>query len=228
MFVEDKSAEKIFREAGKESPDVTHVRLVKSGDTLPLLCLEIYGSSAYYLRVAADNGLDDFRNLVPGQRLYFAPLDGERCPEWLNDIRGTDHERRHRDDPERRRVDRPGLRAAVDRHPPRSESHSLSASLLLADGDAAEGSVPPQQWAVFPAGEADRDQAALRIGRPRTPPLFKGPVVRHAVEANRQGSVLRVEMKDAAVKLTQARKSMVFRDQTDDRGDAQADRRTQA
>lgn len=76
VFVEDKSAKTIFREAGKQSPDLTHIRVVKSGDTLPLLCKEIYGSSAYYLRVAADNGLDDFRHLIPGQKLYFAPLTG--------------------------------------------------------------------------------------------------------------------------------------------------------
>ena len=57
-------------------------RTVKSGDTLPLLCKEIYGSSAYYLRVAADNELDDFRHLVPGQTLYFKPLSGvEGKPE---------------------------------------------------------------------------------------------------------------------------------------------------
>jgi Contractile injection system tube protein len=73
-FVEDKSAETIFREAGKASPDLTHIRVVKSGDTLPLLCKEIYGSSGHYIRVAADNGLDQFRNLVPGQKLVFAPL----------------------------------------------------------------------------------------------------------------------------------------------------------
>lgn len=80
-FVEDKSAATIFRESAKESPDLTHVRTVRNGDTLPLLCKEIYGSSAYYLRVAADNGLDDFRRLVPGQRLQFTPLKrGERAP----------------------------------------------------------------------------------------------------------------------------------------------------
>jgi Contractile injection system tube protein len=73
-FVKDESAESIFLKEGKNSPDLTHVRVVKSGDTLPLLCKEIYGSSAHYLRVAADNGLDDFRNLVPGQTLHFAPL----------------------------------------------------------------------------------------------------------------------------------------------------------
>ena len=74
-FVEDKTTEKIFREAGKNSPDLTHVRVVKSGDTLPLLCKEVYGSSVHYLRVAAENGLDDFRNLIPGQTLNFPPLE---------------------------------------------------------------------------------------------------------------------------------------------------------
>ena len=75
-FVKDKSAKSILLEAGKNSPDLTHVRIVKSGDTLPLLCKEIYGSSEHYLRVARDNGLDDFRNLTPGLRLAFPPLQG--------------------------------------------------------------------------------------------------------------------------------------------------------
>ena len=73
-FVEDKSAEKLAREAGKNSPDLTHVRIVKDGDTLPLLCQDIYGSPVHYLTVARDNGLDNFRDLQPGQRLVFAPL----------------------------------------------------------------------------------------------------------------------------------------------------------
>lgn len=76
-LVEDKSAKKIFREAGKNSPDLTHARVVKAGDTLPLLCQEIYGSSRHYLRVARDNGLDDFRMLETGQTLLFAPLPAD-------------------------------------------------------------------------------------------------------------------------------------------------------
>jgi nucleoid-associated protein YgaU len=48
--------------------------VVKSGDTLPLLAKEIYGSSEYYLRVAEVNGIDDFRNLTPGQQIIFPPL----------------------------------------------------------------------------------------------------------------------------------------------------------
>jgi len=74
-FVNDESAKKLAAKSNKSSPDLTHLRVVKSGDTLPLLCKEIYGSSRYYLRVAADNGLDDFRNLMPGQKLRFKPLE---------------------------------------------------------------------------------------------------------------------------------------------------------
>jgi Contractile injection system tube protein len=73
-FTEDIPTDTGAKAAGKMSPDLTHLRVVKSGDTLPLLCKEIYGSSRHYLRVAADNGLDDFRNLVPGQKLRFPPL----------------------------------------------------------------------------------------------------------------------------------------------------------
>jgi hypothetical protein len=73
-FTEDIPAETSAKAVPVNSPDLTHVRVVKSGDTLPLLCKEIYGSSRYYLKVAADNGLDDFRNLVPGQKLHFPPL----------------------------------------------------------------------------------------------------------------------------------------------------------
>jgi nucleoid-associated protein YgaU len=58
----------------KSSPDVTHSRIVKSGDTLPLLSKEIYGDASYYLRLAQANNLDDFRNLQPGQEIVFPPL----------------------------------------------------------------------------------------------------------------------------------------------------------
>ncbi len=58
-----------------QSPDLTHYRVVKSDDQLPLMCEEIYGSSQYYLLVAKANGLDDFRNLKPGQEIYFPPIE---------------------------------------------------------------------------------------------------------------------------------------------------------
>jgi len=77
-FVKDKSAKTILLEAGKNSPDLTHVITVKSGDTLPLLCKKIYGSAEHYLNVARDNNLDDFRNLNPGLKLNFPPLENDQ------------------------------------------------------------------------------------------------------------------------------------------------------
>jgi nucleoid-associated protein YgaU len=61
--------------AQDESPDLTHVRLVKAGDTLPGLCDEVYGDALRYVQVAEANGLDDFRRLEAGTRLVFPPLE---------------------------------------------------------------------------------------------------------------------------------------------------------
>ncbi|MEM7587013.1 MAG: hypothetical protein AAF560_26720 [Acidobacteriota bacterium] len=59
----------------KSSPDLTHVRTVRCGDTLPLLTQQIYGSSSHTLGVARLNDLNHFRNLTPGQTLFFPPLE---------------------------------------------------------------------------------------------------------------------------------------------------------
>lgn len=58
-----------------ESPDVTHKRTVQAGDTLPLMTERIYGDSKYYLEVAKINNLINFRQLKPGQELFFPPLE---------------------------------------------------------------------------------------------------------------------------------------------------------
>lgn len=71
------SVEENFRVAleNAQSPDVTHVRTVKAGDTLPLMCFRIYGDSKYYHEVAKANGLTHFRSLRPGDELIFPPLE---------------------------------------------------------------------------------------------------------------------------------------------------------
>jgi len=74
-LISDKEVKKRQVKENKNSPDLTHRRVVKSGDTLPLLTKEIYGSAGHYLRVAQVNKLDDFRNLTPGQELIFPPLE---------------------------------------------------------------------------------------------------------------------------------------------------------
>ncbi len=59
----------------RTSPDLTHVRKVKAGDTLPLMCHRIYGDPKYYLQVAAANGMNNFRKLEPGTDLFFPPIE---------------------------------------------------------------------------------------------------------------------------------------------------------
>lgn len=76
-LISDEDAKKRMAKENKTSPDLTHSRVVKNGDTLPLLSKEVYGSSAHYLWIARANQLDDFRNLTPGARIFFPPLPGE-------------------------------------------------------------------------------------------------------------------------------------------------------
>lgn len=64
-------------EEGKNSPDLTHIREVQQGDTLPLMTYRIYGDPRYYLEVARINGLTEFRKLSPGMQLRFPPLKQE-------------------------------------------------------------------------------------------------------------------------------------------------------
>ncbi len=59
----------------KSSPDLTHVRRVRRGDTLPQLCYRIYGDPRYYIQVAEFNALENFRALRPGSDLIFPPLE---------------------------------------------------------------------------------------------------------------------------------------------------------
>lgn len=62
-------------EENDQSPDLTHVRKVKQGDTLPLMCKAIYGDTKYYIQVAKFNKIVEFRNLKVGQRVVFPPLE---------------------------------------------------------------------------------------------------------------------------------------------------------
>lgn len=71
-FVEE---EKRAAREKKSSPDLTHYRTVKEGDTLPLMTYRIYGDSKYYLEVAKVNNIENFRKLTPGQQIFFPPIE---------------------------------------------------------------------------------------------------------------------------------------------------------
>jgi nucleoid-associated protein YgaU len=70
-FVEDNL--RVARE-NNSSPDLTHVRMVKEGDTLPLMTYRIYGDPKYYLEVAKANKINNFRKLKTGDIIIFPPL----------------------------------------------------------------------------------------------------------------------------------------------------------
>src|SRR5262249_11106450 len=73
-FISSIEDEKRAAKDDKRSPDLTQVRKVKLGDTLPQLCFTIYGDPKFYLDVAAVNGLANFRRLEPGSNLTFPPI----------------------------------------------------------------------------------------------------------------------------------------------------------
>ena len=83
-FTSDQPVLKRLSQENKSSPDLTHARIVKAGDCLPLLANEVYGDARHYLNVARFNGLIHFRNLKPGQTLLFPPLDDAASAEQVS------------------------------------------------------------------------------------------------------------------------------------------------
>lgn len=74
QFVGDIEQSERLKIENKSSPDLTHVRVVGAHDTLPLMCEKIYGSPNYYIQVAKANNLNHFRDLKPGQEIFFPPI----------------------------------------------------------------------------------------------------------------------------------------------------------
>jgi hypothetical protein len=77
-FQGTKTAEQIALEENLSSPDLTHVREIKEGDTLPLLAQKIYGNSELYLEIARINKLINFRRLRAGTRVSLPPIEKGR------------------------------------------------------------------------------------------------------------------------------------------------------
>ncbi|NER52232.1 MAG: LysM peptidoglycan-binding domain-containing protein, partial [Symploca sp. SIO1A3] len=65
---------KRVKKENKSSPDLTHIREVKNGDTLPLMAQEVYKDSAYYIQLARANNLNNLRKLKPGTTINLPPI----------------------------------------------------------------------------------------------------------------------------------------------------------
>ena len=93
-----------------------------------------------------------------------------------------------------------------------------SARLSFLDGDVPNRNFPLSDSSTFALGaeveikarwEGNSDASGRDVS------IFKGLVVRHALEARNIGCLLHVELKDKAIKLTRGRKSAVRQDMTD-------------
>ena len=65
------------KDENKSSPDLTHIRTVRAGDTLPAMAKDIYDDDQYLkhcIMLAKTNGLKHFRDLRVGQKIAFPPL----------------------------------------------------------------------------------------------------------------------------------------------------------
>ena len=60
--------------AQKSSPDLTHQKIMTEGFSLPLLSKSTYNSPEYYIKIAAFNDLDTFRNIKSGTKIMLPPL----------------------------------------------------------------------------------------------------------------------------------------------------------
>jgi len=70
-FLDKKQSAKL---ENKSSPDLSHIIVIKAGDTIASLCNEIYGDPSYCVEIAKYNDLTGFRNVPPGTQLMFPPL----------------------------------------------------------------------------------------------------------------------------------------------------------
>ncbi|MBC7976906.1 MAG: hypothetical protein H7138_18175, partial [Myxococcales bacterium] len=88
------------------------------------------------------------------------------------------------------------------------------AHVSLIDGSVADRTFTHSDTAFFEPGKSLT--IAVRDADDANTTLFEGLVVRHAVESRPGASTLRIELKDAAYKLTRQRRTAVFRKQADD------------
>ncbi len=89
------------------------------------------------------------------------------------------------------------------------------AQIILLDGDAAKQEFTISNTDFFQPGKNVEIKLKYEGEAQKEATVFKGIIVRHCVQADQCSSLLTVDLKDAAIKLTTQRKNAVFRDMTD-------------
>jgi len=90
-----------------------------------------------------------------------------------------------------------------------------TAHITVQDGDATTGTFEVSESSFFePGKEIEIKLRYEEEGADTT--VFKGIVVGHGIEVSGSNTVLNVELKDAAIKMTQVRKRQVYQEKSDD------------
>ncbi|MEA5521404.1 type VI secretion system tip protein VgrG [Limnoraphis robusta] len=89
------------------------------------------------------------------------------------------------------------------------------AQIVLLDGDAAKQEFAISNTDFFKPGKEVEIKLRYEGEVQNEATVFQGIIVRHSVQADQYSSLLTVDLKDVAFKLTTQRKSAVFRDMTD-------------
>ncbi|NEQ36043.1 MAG: type VI secretion system tip protein VgrG [Okeania sp. SIO3I5] len=90
-----------------------------------------------------------------------------------------------------------------------------SAQIILLDGDAAKQEFAISNSNFFKPGKTIEIKLRYEGNVAEEATVFQGIVVKHSVQADRYSSLLTIDLKDAAIKLSTERKSIVFRDMKD-------------
>jgi len=73
-FSDNINLEEAETKAQKSSPDMTHIVVLKAGESIAGWCYRIYGDSSYCTDVARHNRLTGFRDAKPGTKVVFPSL----------------------------------------------------------------------------------------------------------------------------------------------------------
>ena len=74
QFVQTQSVSLSEIIAWKNSPDLTHIRIVKDHDTFTGMCNGIYERNDLFFEAGKSNDLNNFRRVGTGKKLFFPPL----------------------------------------------------------------------------------------------------------------------------------------------------------
>jgi hypothetical protein len=74
-FTNNISLEEAEKQTNKQSPNMTHIITLKSGESIAGWCNEIYGDASYCVDVARYNHLPGFRSIPAGTKITFPPLN---------------------------------------------------------------------------------------------------------------------------------------------------------